>query len=67
MADRRDGLGQPEEENTAIESTQSASGLPGGTPQGGPAEPHDRARRIHPGDEGEERDSPQGARATQKD
>jgi hypothetical protein len=67
MADRRDRLGQPEEENTAIESTQSASGLAGGTPQGGPAEPHDHARRINTHDEGEERNSLQRARRTQKD
>lgn len=47
MADRRDIIGQPEEENTAVESSQSASGLGGGTPQGGPAEPHERARRVN--------------------
>jgi hypothetical protein len=59
MADRRDVLGKPEEENTAIESTQSASGLGGGTPQGGPAQPHETARKIV-GDEdeqGEEREN----------
>lgn len=46
MADRRDVLGKPEEENTAVESTQSSSGLGGGTPQGGPAQPHEKARKI---------------------
>lgn len=46
MSDRRDVLGKPEEENTAIESTQSASGLGGGTPQGGPAQPHEKARKV---------------------
>jgi hypothetical protein len=46
MAERGDRLGQPEEENTAIESTQSASGLSGGTPRNSPAEPDERARRI---------------------
>jgi hypothetical protein len=45
MADRRDTLGKPEEENTAVESTQSASGLGGGIAQEGPAQPHERARK----------------------
>ena len=60
MADRRDRLGQPEEENTAVESTQSASGLGGGTPQGGPAQPHDRARRINQNEERESKDEQRG-------
>ncbi len=46
MADRRDVLGRPEEENTATQSTQSASGLGGGTPEGGPAQPHEKTRKI---------------------
>lgn len=46
MADRRDLIGKPEEENTASSSTQSASGLAGGTPEGRPAQPHERARRV---------------------
>lgn len=46
MANRRDLIGKPEEENTASSSTQSASGLAGGTPEGGPVRPHERARRV---------------------
>jgi hypothetical protein len=45
MSDRKDLLGKPEEENTANSSTQSASGLGGGTPEGGPVRPDERARR----------------------
>jgi hypothetical protein len=50
MADRKDLVGKPEEENTASSSTQSASGLAGGTPEGGPVRPHERARRVDPRD-----------------
>ena len=46
MANRRDLIGKPEEENTASSSTQSASGLGGGTPEGGPTQLHERARRV---------------------
>ena len=46
MANRKDLLGKPEEENTASNSTQTASGLGGGTPEGGPVRPHERARRV---------------------
>lgn len=58
MADRRDLLGQPEEENTAVESSQSASGLGAGTPQGGPAQPHERARRVNDDEDAETGEAP---------
>ena len=45
MAERRDLLGKPEEENTASTTTPTSSGLGGGTPEGGPVRPHERARR----------------------
>jgi hypothetical protein len=66
MADRRDRLGQPEEENTAVESSQTASGLGGGAPEGGPAQPHERARRVVGREEDDAR-TPEGARTTRND
>lgn len=56
MAQRRDLLGKPEEENTASSSTQSASGLGGGTPEGGPSQPHERARRTSEAERAERED-----------
>jgi hypothetical protein len=50
MSERRDLIGKPEEENTASSSTQSASGLGAGTPEGGPVQPHETARRTDPDD-----------------
>lgn len=40
-------LGKPEEERTASSSTQSASGLGGGTPEGTPSEGRGEPRTGH--------------------
>ncbi|HSL21727.1 MAG TPA: hypothetical protein VK886_09335 [Vicinamibacterales bacterium] len=46
MSARKDRIGKPADENAASSSTQSASGLGGGTPAGGPSQPHGQARRV---------------------
>jgi hypothetical protein len=57
MKNKREKLGSPEEESTASSSTGTASGLGGGTPEGGPAPGRDIDREQR----GPDPESPRGS------
>jgi hypothetical protein len=57
---KREKLGSPEEESTASSSTESASGLGGGTPEGRPARGRDMPREQEGADAEPPRESGEG-------